>query len=111
MGVDDGDLGVLRKRLSSRQALVEDAAERVDVGARVDVLPPDLLGCAVVDGAEERARLRQAGRADALRDPEVGQVDVLVRLLDQKVRRLHIAVYETGPMRRVESRGRLRDDR
>ena len=41
------------ERNRTREALVEEAAERVDVGAPVDVLTANLLRCRVVDGAEQ----------------------------------------------------------
>ena len=57
------DVGVALVRLLAGQALVEDAAEGVDVGGRRDLLRLDLLGRRVVDGADEDARLRQLAAA------------------------------------------------
>ena len=57
--VDHRDVGVARERQLAGQAVVEQAAERVDVGARVDPAALDLLGRDVVDRADHVAGLRQ----------------------------------------------------
>ena len=56
------ELAVAHERRLSGEALVEHAAERVDVGARVDGPALDLLRGGVVEGAEEEPGLRQALR-------------------------------------------------
>ncbi len=88
----------------------EQAAERVDVRARVDALAADLLGRDVVERADPVAGLRAAGdRQRVLREPEVRQVDVVVGG-QQDVRGLDVAVHEAGGVRLVQRRADLRDD-
>ena len=93
------------------QRLEEQAAERVDVGAAVDVVADDLLRRDVVDRAHQLA-IGRAGVRDALREAEVGQVDVLPPplLVEQDVRRLHVAVDEPLRVRGVECVRDLRRD-
>ena len=75
---DDCDLRVTPERRLPDEALVEHAAERVDVRAAVDLLTLDLLGSDVVDRAEQLAVLADTGLVgDPLRDAEVRQVDVV----------------------------------
>ena len=64
MGVENGDLRVARERHLPGQALVQQAAERVDVRARVEALAADLLGRHVMDGSE-----RPLGRGDRASSP------------------------------------------
>ena len=70
-----------RKGGSAGEALVEDAGERVEVGAPVDRLPTYLFGGDVVGGAGEVAALERARRGQPARESEVGQVDVLAAAL------------------------------
>ena len=102
-----------------REHLVEHAAERKDVGARVGVLSFDLLGRHVLHRAEDRLlhrhrRLdggcdRQAGRGHDcrrhLRQAEVEQLRARFRQHD--VARLQIAVDDAGAVRLVERIGDL----
>ena len=72
------DVAVLVVQHGARERAVEDAAERVDVGAGVDVDALRLLGRHVVGGADREAGLREAGGPDAVHgDPEVGEEGVL----------------------------------
>ena len=92
------------------QRVVEDAAERVDVGARVDLLAGELLGRHEVDGADPLARRGQPRvGADDLREPEVGEVGVLAA--EQDVGRLDVAVHEPDGVRGVQRRADLVADR
>ena len=87
---------------------MENAAERVDVGAALDRLALDLLGRHVVDAAEELSRRRQALRAPGEpADPEVGQEDALgVAIpLDQDVGGFDVSMNEAPGVRRVEAGG------
>ena len=59
---DDRELALAVERPLPGKALVEDAAERVDVGAAVDRAALDLLGRHVVDRADEAALAGQAAR-------------------------------------------------
>ena len=81
------------------ERLVQDAAERIDVGAPVELATLDLLGRGVVGRADEHSRLGQGPRSALLGDAEVGEVDVIaafrpVSRHDQDVGRLHVAVDE-----------------
>ena len=112
---DDRQLRVAPKRRLPDEALVEHAAERVDVRPAVDVVPGDLLGREIVDRAEQVAVVRDLGVGDPLRDAEVGQVDVVgaVRAsagVEQHVGRLHVAMDEAARVRGIERARHLRDD-
>ena len=84
------------------QQLVEHAAERVDVGAGVDLLPARLLRRDVVRRCRARCRSASA-RADVerARDPEVGDLGLPLRR-DEHVLRLHVAVHEPVRVREGE---------
>ena len=91
------------------QHLVEHRAERVDVGAGARRLAADLLGRGVVDAAHEQAGLGHPARAGVPREPEVGQVDVILGR-DQHVGGLDVAVHEAARVGGVERGGDLADD-
>ena len=106
------DVGRARERRLPGQALVEDAAERVDVGALVERVAGDLLGRDVLERADDLARDRDAReRAGALGEPEVAEVAVLASggLGDEDVRGLDVAV-DRGPSR-ARRRGPRRSGR
>ena len=110
---DHRELALAVERPTPCEALEEDAAERVDVGAAVDVAALDLLGRDVVDRADEAAIRRQAARRGKMAgEAEVAHVRVLcIRFLaEEDVRRLHVAVHEPRCMRRIERLGDLRDE-
>ena len=102
MRVENGVLRPVLERGRDCQTLVEDAAQRVDVGPRVDGLAFDLLGRRVLDGPEEVAGRRQAARRRLLRDPEVGEVCVVGALLDQDVAGLYVPVHERVRVRGIQ---------
>ena len=89
--------------------VVEDAAERVQVGAPIDLTPARLLG---------RHELRRAG--DTLggvsgelghpREPEIHEHDAPGRRLEQHVVRLEIAVHHAALVRRAQPLGDLARD-
>ena len=112
VGVDHGHVGDPRERDRPRERLEQHAAEPVDVGAPVDIVAANLLRRDVVDGADEMTVGRPTV-GDALRQPEVGEVDVLAAVLavEEDVRRLHVAVDEPASMRRVQGVGDLARDR
>ena len=112
VGVDHGHVGDPRERDRPRERLEQHAAEPVDVGPSVDVVAANLLRRDVVDGADEMTVGRPTV-GDALRQPEVGEVDVLAAVLavEEDVRRLHVAVDEPASMRRVQGVGDLARDR
>ncbi len=71
MGEHDRELALPIEGARARQALEENAAERVDVGAAVDLAALDLLGRDVVDGADEASVGRQAaGRRQVSGEPK-----------------------------------------
>src|SRR5206468_9504468 len=74
MRLQDEEVALANERRMPGQAMEEDAAERVDVGASVDRQALNLLGRGIVDRPEEGARLRDAMRARLLREPEVAEV-------------------------------------
>ena len=102
------DLAIARVRRLTRQAVVQDAAERVDVGAAVERLAPDLLGAAVVDCPEEGAGLCHRLGARALGEAEVAEVGVPVG--EQDVRRLEVAMDQVGAVGVVEGTADLLGD-
>ena len=111
---EESDVGCPRERRLAGQALVEDAAERVQVGARVDVVPGDLLGRDVLQRADDVARRGDpAQRAGALGQAEVGEVTVLLAAgaRDQDVRGLHVTVDEPLLVGRVQRLGNLLEQR
>ena len=113
MCVDLRHLAVALVRDVSGERVEHHAAERIDVGAGVDLLSPDLLGRHVVGRSDEVARLREPSRRGrALRQAEVGEVGVLSGVrVDEDVGGLHVAMDEAVVVRRVERRADLLDDR
>ena len=101
------------ERTHAGEALEEHAAERIDVGARVDRPALDLLGRDVVDRADEAAVARQAAdRRGVPREAEVADVCVLAlrARADEDVAGLHVTVDEPGRMRGIERLGDLPDN-
>ena len=94
------------------EALKEDAAERVDIGAAVDRSALDLLRRDVIDRPDEAALAGQAadGR-DVASQAEVTDVCVFVISVrrDEDVPRLDVSVNEPRGMRCIERVGDLRD--
>src|SRR5207237_315974 len=66
--VQDRDLRRTVERWSPGEALVEDAGERVDVGAAVHAAPLDLLRRAVLDRADEAPGSRRPVGGELLHD-------------------------------------------
>ena len=100
-------LGV--RRLSG-QRLEQQAAERVDVGARVDALVDDLLGRHVLGARDDGPRTCQvAFRVGLLCEPEVAEVHV-VAAREEDVGRLDIAMHQAAGVGGVERGADLVDD-
>ena len=97
------------ERRRAREALVENAGERVDVGATVDRAALDLLRRGVLGRPDEAAGARRPVRPELLRDAEVGEEDAIV-VADEDVRGLHVAMDEPAYVGRVERRAHLRGD-
>ena len=96
LGVERRRVGAAPERRLAREALVEHAAERVHIGAAVDLLAADLLGGDVIGGAERLGRAERERRVvEVAAETEVGQVDVPA-LVEQHVRRLDVAVDEAA---------------
>ena len=64
--------GLALERAVAREQLVEHAAEREDVGARIDLARLDLLGRHVVRRADDRVRAGERGDAWPARPPPTG---------------------------------------
>ena len=111
MGEQHSGIGYAGKRRPARQALIQQATERVDIGPAVHLLAADLLRSHIVDRAQ-RASL--GGQPVSISEPageaEVGQIHVLVRV-EQHVRGLDVSVHQPAFMRGVERVRDLRADR
>ena len=113
------DLGRRRRieRQAAGQELVEQHAERVDVGARVDLFGADLLGRHVRGRAHAQAGRRQIGAAegvvDQLGDAEVEQLEAEPASARHAhhVRRLEISVHDADAVRGGERRSEVLHDR
>lgn len=106
MGEDDTKVGVARERRHAGQALEEDAAERVDVGPRVDIARSDLLRRDVRDRANEPLGAGQALRTRRVAgEAEVAEVRLLGVGCDDHVCRLDVPVDEPERMGGVERVG------
>ena len=106
---EESDISRAREGRLAGEALVDHAAERVDVGTLVQGVARDLLGRDVFERAHDLPCDRDSGeRARALRQAEVAEVAVLTsrRTRDEDVRRLHVTVDEALLVSRVEG---LRD--
>ena len=112
----DREFRVASKRRLSDETLVEHAAERVHVCPSVDLLAGDLLGCEIVDRAEQMAVVADSGLlGHPLRDAEVRQVDVVGAVgssagVEQHVGGLHVAMHETARMGRIQGARNLCED-
>ena len=87
------------------QRLIEDAAERVDVGSRADAPPLPLLGGHVFDRAGDRGAVEDAGVAQRLGEAEVREEGAVA--FDQDVVGLDVAVDDAGGVGGVERAGDL----
>ena len=93
-----------------RQAVVEDASERVHVGPRGDGLAFHLLGSQVVERARELARVGEVLVLGAAREAEVREVDLAERIYavltsEEDIARLDVAMDEPFAVAGVEGEG------
>ena len=103
-------VGLAHERRATGQRVHEHAAERVDVGARVDALAADLLRRDEAERSDPAARAADPTRRGlALGQPEVGQVRVVLGA-EQDVRRLDVAMHEPVRMCGIQRAADLRDD-
>ena len=126
---EESDLAVVVEGARPREHLVEHRPERVEVGARIDLLPERLLGGHVlrraVDHPQLRQDLRRAARGRCRRllagqlthrdlgDPEVEhlhEVGVGFALHEHHVLGLEVAVDDPERVRAEERPGDLRGD-
>ena len=112
----DGELRVTPERRLPDETFVENAAERVDVRPPIDLVARDLLGCDVVDGADEVAVTADSGLlGDPPREAEVREVDVVGAIgagayVEEHVGRLDVAMHEAACMGRIQGARQLRED-
>ena len=96
---------------SSEQGLVEDHAEGVDVGARVDPGAAELLGGHVGRGPDHVAGLGQVAPAQGVAgQAEVGEPGAAGLGFEDHVGRLHVAVDHPLEVRRLERLSEGRDE-
>ena len=106
--VQDLVIVVAGERRAPDDHLVEDAAQRIDVGTRIDRASFDLLGRHVLGRADDLARTRDLGLRRARRVLRETEVDDLRRLTglrivgEDDVRGLEIAVDDPPGVRRIE---------
>ena len=99
------------KRRSTREQLVQDCPQPVDVGRGGDLgmMAGDLLGRHVRGGPENQTGLRQAAVAvDALGESKIGDVGNVV-FVEQDVRRLQVAVQDSAEVGIMNGTGDVPD--
>ena len=107
-----GDRGGAAERWLTGQHGVQDAAERVQVGAAVDPATQSLLGSEVLGGAHDRVRRREglgAGGLGELGDPEVQHANTAVGGVGD-VAGLDVAVHESPGVGGLQRCGDLAPD-
>ncbi len=104
--MDDRLIVVAAERQLPGQHLVEDDAERPDVGARVEILAPGLLRRHVGDGPDRRLALGQRGAAPELGQPEVHDLG-LAPVRDHDVGALDVPVDDALAVGLAQARGDL----
>ena len=108
-----GHVVVLGEGNVAGEHLVEHTTQRVHIGPAIHLARLDLLRRHVVRGAHPRARAGEAARRpQALGEPEVGEVHMLVLALpaQENVPRLHVPVHQTPLVSRIQRRRHRRDD-
>ena len=100
---------VAAERQHAGEHLEQHDAQRVQVGAAVDLLAGDLLGRHEAGRAQHQAGLGLARVGDA-RDAEVGDLHGVAVQLVHDVGRLDVAVHHVLPVRIGQRLGHARDD-
>ena len=110
---DQGRDVVAVERLLAGQELVDDGAERKQVGPAVDAQARGLFRRHVARRAEHGAGvgLLQVVRAVEAGDAEIGDLDGLDAAHQQDVVRLHVAMDDAAAVRMVERAGELNAER
>ena len=102
MLISHRDGRVTGERRFTREDFVEHAAQRVDVGAGVDLLSAGLLRRQILRRADHRGRLRHAvGIGQCARDAEVHHLH-RAGLADHDVGGLHVTVNDAVLMAEVQ---------
>ena len=98
-------VGLTQEGHSAGKTFVQHEAERVQVGAAVQLAAAHLLGREVLGGAHHHVRAGEVvvAAAEALGDAEVGEQYPTIRG-DEDVAGLHVAMHEVCPVRAVERR-------
>jgi hypothetical protein len=105
----------MRENRPAREHLVEDGAERIEIGLGSDLVvrAEHLFGRHVARRPQDLARLRARrplARNDGLGDAEVEKLDAKGRASQHEdVGRLEIAVDDSAPVREIERRRHLRE--
>ena len=112
---NDREVGLPLERTRPGEALIEHAAERIDIGAAVERATRDLLGRNVVDRSDEAALTRQAAHGRHVSSKTEGaDVGVLLSVgpePDEDVARLDIAMDESSSVSCIKCACRLAFDR
>ncbi len=104
--VRDRRAGVARKCFGVGEQLVEDHADRKQIGAAVDILAENLFGRHVARRPDGVARVRDGPEHSS--DAEVEHLQA-ARLVDHQVGRLDVAVNDRHPVRVAGRGGELFD--
>ena len=99
----------VRERRAARGAFVGEASQRVDVRGAGRLGAAEQLGREVVERPHHHPGLGEHRVRAALREPEVREIG-RTRLVDDHVRRLHVAVHDAARMQRVQPRRDVGDD-
>ena len=120
---DEAGRGFARERSPADGQLVEDSAERKDVGARVDVATLDLFRCHVGKRADEQPRMRHRRGRGRLARRDTHRVRRGRQFRETEVEHFHagrrehdvagfqVAVDDAGPMGGGQRVRQLRSDR
>jgi hypothetical protein len=106
VGHDHAHAGLVRERRLAREALIDDASERIHVGGGRQILSADLLGRHVVERSERLAGTGQQAALEILCQSEIGDVGGAVGV-EQHVAGLDVAMDHPASEEGVEAVGDL----